>query len=156
MDLQQENKKDQEKQKLKEAKQEEHIKEESKKAWQALGCCLESGDKIISHIKGSVEKHLTYVLKHVESVVKPQFIVAGLWPAKLVCEEFFGYDDVELGNLSDKAPENPCLLENDIDVYHGNWGEEQLTIHFKEMKDHKVAGVDLYVNTIPCSGFSKT
>ena len=41
------------------------------------------------------------------SVVKPPLIVAGSWPAKLVCEEFFVSDDVDLGNLSDKASENP-------------------------------------------------
>ena len=90
------------------------------------------------------------------SVVKPPFIVAVLWPAKLVCKEVYGSDDTNIGNLSDKAPENPCLLANDIDVYHGKWGEEQLTIHFKEMKYHKVSGVDLDVNTIPCSGLSTT
>ena len=42
-----------------------------------------------------------------ESVVKPPFIVAGLWPEKLVCEGVFGSDDLELGNLADKAPETP-------------------------------------------------
>ena len=91
-----------------------------------------------------------------ESVVNPSFIVDSLWPEKLFCEEVFGSDDVELGNLADKAPENSCLIKNDIDVYHGKWGEEQLTIHFKEMKYHKVSGVDLDVNTIPCSGLSTT
>ena len=90
------------------------------------------------------------------SVFKPPFIVAVSWPAKLVCEELFGYDDVDIVNLADKAPENICLLANDIDVYNGKWGEEQLTIHFKEMKYHRVAGVDLDVNTIPCSGLSTT
>ena len=68
----------------------------------------------------------------------------------------FVADDVDIGDLSDKAPENPCLIENDIDLYRGMWGEEQLTIHFKEMKYHKVAGVGLDVNTIPCSGLSTT
>ena len=38
------------------------------------------------------------------SVVNPPFIVAGLWTEKLVCEEVFGSDDVELSDLSDKAP----------------------------------------------------
>ena len=57
------------------------------------------------------------------SVLKPPFVVAGLWTEKLVCEEVFVSDDVELGNLSDKASENTCLLANDIDVYHGKWGE---------------------------------
>ena len=156
MDFRQDKKKYQEELKLKEAKEEERRKEEAKKEWGALGCWSESGDNILSHIKGSVEKHATYVLKHVESVVNPPFIVAGLWPEKLVCEEVFGSDDVELGNLADKAPENPCLLANDIDVYHGKWAEEKLTIHFKEMKYHKVADVDLGVNTIPCSGLSTT
>ena len=52
--------------KLKQAKKEEHRKAESKKAWEALGFWSESGHKIISHIKGSVEKHATYVMKHVE------------------------------------------------------------------------------------------
>ena len=68
----------------------------------------------------------------------------------------FGSDDVDLGNLDDKAPGNTCLIANDIDVYHGKWVEEQPTIHFKEIKYHKVAGVDLDVNTIPCYSFSKT
>ena len=68
----------------------------------------------------------------------------------------FGSDYVELGDLADKVPENPCLLANDIDVYYGKWWEEQLTIHFKEIEYHKVAGVYLYVNTTPCSSFSKT
>ena len=68
----------------------------------------------------------------------------------------FGSDDVELGNLADKAPENSCLIKNDIDLYHGKWGEEQLTINFKEIKYHKAAGVDLYVDTIPCSGLITT
>ena len=63
-----------------------------------------------------------------------------------------GSDDADLGNLADKAPENPWIISNDIDVYNCKWGEEQLTIHFKEMKYHKVAGVDLDVNTIPCYG----
>ena len=82
--------------------------------------------------------------------------MSSLWTEKKFCEEVFGSDDVELGNLADKAPENPCLLANDIDVYHGKWAEEKLTIHFKEMKYHKVADVDLGVNTIPCSGLSTT
>ena len=68
----------------------------------------------------------------------------------------FVSDDEEIGHLADKAPGNPCLPEHDIDVYHGKWGEEKLTIHFKEMKHHKVAGVDLDVKTIPCSGLSTT
>ena len=91
-----------------------------------------------------------------ESVVKPPLIVAGSWPEKLVYEEVFGSDGIDLGNLSDKAPENPCLLANYIDVYHGKWGEEQLTIYFKEIKYHKVSGVDLDVNTIPCYVLSTT
>ena len=65
------------------------------------------------------------------SVVKTSFIVAGSWPEKLICEEVLGSDYVELGSLADKAPANPCLLEKYIDLYHGKWGEEQLTIHFK-------------------------
>ena len=146
----------QEQLRLKEAKYEQHRKEEAKKSWGDIGCWSESGDNILSHIEGSVEKHATYVLKHVSSVFKPPFIVAVSWPSKLVCEEVYGSDDIYLGNLSDKAPENPCLLANDIDVYHGKWGEEQLTIHFKEMNYHKVSGVDLDANTIPCSVLSTT
>ena len=57
------------------------------------------------------------------SVVKPPFIVARLCPEKIVCEEVFGYDDVKLGDLDDKAPVNIYLIENNIDVYHGKWGE---------------------------------
>ena len=95
-------------------------------------------------------------MKHVASVVKPPLIVAGSWPEKLVCEEVFDSDDVGLVSLADKVTENPCLLANDIDVYHGKCGEEQLTIYFKEIKYHKVSGVDLDVKTIPCSVLSTT
>ena len=48
--------------------------------------------------------------------------MSSLWTEKKFCEEVFGSDDVELGDLSDKALENPCLLENNIDVYYGKWG----------------------------------
>ena len=56
--------------------------------------------------------------------------MAGLWTEKIVCEEVFGSDYAELVNLADKASENLWLLANDIDVYHGKWGGEQLKIHF--------------------------
>ena len=93
-------------------------------------------------------------MKHVSSVVNPPFIVAVLWPELFICEEVFGSDYEELGNLADKESEKPCLLSNDIGVYHGKWGEEKLIINFKEMKYHRVAGVDLYVKKIPCSTLS--
>ena len=67
-----------------------------------------------------------------------------------------GSNYLELGNLADKAPENSCLIENDIYVYHGKWVEEQLTVHFKEMRYYKVSGVDFDFNSIPCSVLSKT
>ena len=56
------------------------------------------------------------------SVVQPLLIVTSSWTEKLVCEEVFGSDDVDLDNLDDKAPKIPCLLANNIDVYHGKWG----------------------------------
>ena len=77
MDFQQQNKKDQEELNLKYPKEEDHGKEEANKELEALGCWSESGEKILSHIKGIVEKHSTYVLKHLASVVKLPFIVAG-------------------------------------------------------------------------------
>ena len=58
-------------------------------------------------------------MKHVESVLYPPFVVAGSFPLKLVCKEVFGSDDVELGYLADKAPENIFPIANNIDVYHG-------------------------------------
>ena len=67
----------------------------------------------------------------------------------------FGSDYVDLDNLADKSQENPCLIANDIDVYHVKLVEEELTIHFKEVKYQQVAGVDFYFNTIPCSALSK-
>ena len=68
----------------------------------------------------------------------------------------FVADDVDIGDLSDKAPENTYLIENDIDAYHGMWGEQQLTIQINKMRYCKVAGVYLDVNIIPCSGSSTT
>ena len=68
----------------------------------------------------------------------------------------FGSDDVDLGNLAHKESENPCLIEHDVDVYHGKWWEEQHTIHVKEMKHYKVASADLDLKTIPCSVLSTT
>ena len=82
MDLHQAKKKEQEELKLKEVKEEEHRKEESKKFWEARGFWSKIGDNVLSHIKDSVEKHATYVLKHVASVVKPPFIMDGLSPEK--------------------------------------------------------------------------
>ena len=41
---------------------------------------------------------------------------------KLVCKEVFGIYDADIGNSYDNATENPCLLANDIYLYHKKWG----------------------------------
>lgn len=125
--------------------------EETKQAWEALGQWLDRGERILEKVEEDIQKKATMVMKRVATVVSPPFLVLGSWPAKIICDAVISCDGLELDGIVDDLPKDLDLLANDIDVYHGSWGDGDTIVHFKEMKYHKVANLDLEVNAVPCS-----
>lgn len=147
---------EQQQEKLQAMEDKKRREEEIKQAWEALGQWLEKGERVLEKIEGDMQKKSITVLERVATVISPPFVVLGSWPAKLICDVMFSCGDLELDDIVDDLPEDPGLIANDIDVYHGNWGDGQVTVHFKDMKYHNLANLDLEVNAVPCSDLNIT